>query len=192
MNSDTQRTSTEEELRTWFATHEPLRSAQTVTFDRERFYRATLLKPERPSKGSLIWWGTAVGFAVALSVMGSFLRQQQSTATPQKAAIHRPSAHHQPPSAQVQRDRLLGLPVPPRASAPLAQREHWIIVQSAPYGQEHHILKEWNALGQPPLYWSPFSKAYYFWVNQSADQAVTLLYTYALNDPRWYGQPLSP
>ncbi|NMP24882.1 hypothetical protein [Sulfobacillus harzensis] len=95
-------------------------------------------------------------------------------------------------SAKIQRDVQLGLPIPPKANAPLTQREHWIIVQSAPYGHANQFLKKWNALGQPPLYWSSFENAYYFWVNQLAQQAITLSYTYAPNDPSWYGKPLRP
>lgn len=184
----------EDALRTWFAAHEPLRSASTVRFDRARFYRDTLRQPEPAAQGPWVWRGAVAGLAVLLVAMGSWVHHAQTghTTATHPHRVQRPSLHHHRPSAPVRRDRQLGLPVPPPASAPLKQREHWIIVQSAPYGQLHHILTEWNALGQPPLYWSSGWKAYYFWVNRSADQAVTLVYTYALNDPPWYGKPLRP
>ncbi len=86
---------------------------------------------------------------------------------------------------------LAGDIAPPPATAPLVQRERWVILQSAP-SAPRHLLSQWLKLCEPPLYWSPFAHYYYFWVNVAQDRAATLPYVSADNDPAWYGQPLRP
>lgn len=102
---------------------------------------------------------------------------------------HTPPAHAVTHHAAANISRGDGLPPAPPASAPLTARERWIIEISAPSGKRRSILLLWNALGRPPLLWSPFEQYYYFSVGKRGD---ILRFTYIPHSPSWYGKPLRP
>ncbi len=106
-------------------------------------------------------------------------------------SFHRPRPAPQPHHGSV--TTIDGLPKPPPATAPLVQRERWVIEINTLYdAHPQQILNEWESLGEPPIYWSTTEQAYYFQVAPAAGQAVTLGYAQTVVDPPWYGKPLQP
>lgn len=107
---------------------------------------------------------------------------------------HTPPAHAVTHHAAANISRGDGLPPAPPASAPLTARERWIIEISAPFDTESRVLHAWDQLGQPPLYWSTWEHAYYFYLDRPGEpgNAITLNYTYIQHSPPWYGKPLVP
>lgn len=106
---------------------------------------------------------------------------------------HHAAAHHPTPQARsiVKTPQSNKLPAAPSATAPLTAREKWIIeISTQP--EAKHILRLWDRLGHPPLYWSPSPKEYYFWISRNTGNAMELYYTYMRNPPAWYGHPLKP
>lgn len=99
---------------------------------------------------------------------------------------HTPPVHAVTHHAAANIQRGDGLPPAPPANAPLTR---WIIGISAPSGKRRSILLLWNALGRPPLLWSPFEKYYYLSVGNRGD---VLRFTYIQHSPSWYGKPLKP
>lgn len=82
----------------------------------------------------------------------------------------------------------------PAASAPLIQRERWVILytfsDSSP-AEATRVLHLWNSWGNPPLYWSTWGEGYYF--SSISGQSIDVGFVQTPDPvPSWYGKPLAP
>ncbi len=125
---------------------------------------------------SILPWSGALAVVGALAIAGVMLHHVGHPPSPKPAPVSSPYT-----ATSIR-------PAPPPASAPLLDREAWLM-----HWQPAWYRAEWIQAGRPPILWSPQDANYYvkgIGVLLTFPWRWELLPVSAL--PSWYGYPLKP